>query len=229
MPLSGAPAIKEILEKTVVLSSAELVAFVGGAIDIVEAPGAGKMIWPIDALLSYKVGTFDFTGSPTSNFAYDASGFTMLSGDFLSLVGFGVPSVFFAVLDMQSPSIQFTSLMANKAFQLQLKTGTYAGVGIHTAGITAPGLGYANGDTGTVTTGNGDATYLITGVGALGVVTSFVITFPGTGYTVGAGQATATGGIQPGAGAGLTINVTAVGTGNGSIKVVTHYTIIDVP
>ena len=100
---------------------------------------------------------------------------------------------------------------------------------IATATLGAGGLGYLAGDTGTITTGNGNATYQVLTVGAGGDVLTFSITAPGTRYTVGAGQATATGGAQPGVGVGFTVNITAVQTGDGTLKVVTYYQIIPVP
>jgi hypothetical protein len=66
-------------------------------------------------------------------------------------------------------------------------------------------------------------------VGAGGAVLTYQITFAGSGYAVGNGQATATGGAQPGVGVGFTVNVTAVATGDGTLKVVTYYQIIPVP
>jgi hypothetical protein len=76
-------------------------------------------------------------------------------------------------------------------------------------GITAGGAGYAVGDTGKITTGTGDATYAVYSIGPGGAVTGVSVTNPGTAYTANPGQATATGGFQPGAGVGLTIAVAA--------------------
>lgn len=81
---------------------------------------------------------------------------------------------------------------------------------IETASVTAGGSGYAAGDTGTITTGNGNATYLVQTVGGGGAVTLLEITNAGSGYTVSAGNATATGGTQPGSGTGLTVDITVV-------------------
>ena len=72
--------------------------------------------------------------------------------------------------------------------------------------LGAAGTGYAVNDTGTITTGGGNATYKITAVSG-GAVTTFTITAPGTGYSTGNGQATATGGAQPGSGSGFTVNI----------------------
>ena len=58
------------------------------------------------------------------------------------------------------------------------------------------------------------ATYVVTTVDANGNVTSYSITAPGAGYSIITGQTTATGGAQPGIGAGFTINITGLGTAN---------------
>jgi hypothetical protein len=81
---------------------------------------------------------------------------------------------------------------------------------IETASVTAGGSGYNAGDTGTITTGNANATYLVQTVGGGGAVTAFEITNAGSGYSVSAGNATATGGSQPGTGTGFTVDITVV-------------------
>ena len=104
---------------------------------------------------------------------------------------------------------------------------------IETSSITAAGLGYAPGDTGTVTTGDGNATYVINTIGGGGAVATYTITFGGQKYTVSVGNATATGGTQPGAGAGFTLDILTIGTNSFPAKflmelethLVTAYTI----
>jgi hypothetical protein len=100
---------------------------------------------------------------------------------------------------------------------------------IVTTTLGAGGLGYAMGDTGIINAGPGTATYTILTVGAGGAVLTYSITAPGIGYSVANGVATSTGGAQPGVGVGFTVNITAVQTGNGTLKVVTYYQIIPVP
>jgi hypothetical protein len=91
-------------------------------------------------------------------------------------------------------------------------SGSTTGI-ISAAGITAAGAGYAINDTGTITTGNKNATYKVLTVSA-GAVATFSITFGGSGYAIATGQATAVGGAQPGAGSGFTVNVTAITSGD---------------
>jgi hypothetical protein len=93
-----------------------------------------------------------------------------------------------------------------------LLAGATTGI-ILTASITAAGSGYAANDTGTITTGKGNATYKVLTV-STGAVATFSITFGGSGYAVAAGQATAVGGAQPGVGTGFTVNVTAIESGD---------------
>ncbi len=86
---------------------------------------------------------------------------------------------------------------------------------------TNGGTGYAANDTGTITTGNGDATYKVLTVGGTGgsVVQTVALVYSGTGgYTVATGQATTKGGSQAGSGTGLTINVTAVGLSTANVS-----------
>lgn len=81
--------------------------------------------------------------------------------------------------------------------------------GITGASVDAGGTGYAVGDTGSVTGGGGNAAYTVLTV-ALGVVQTISISEEGSGYALGTGAATATGGTQPGSGTGLTVNITSI-------------------
>lgn len=72
------------------------------------------------------------------------------------------------------------------------------------------GSGYAISDTFIVVNGSGiPATGHVTGIGSNGVVTTYVIDTPGTGFIPQPGYSTQAGGGQPGVGSGLTINVTS--------------------
>src|SRR5579864_3841934 len=90
-------------------------------------------------------------------------------------------------------------------------TGTGSGLTIN---ILTVGGGYAVGDTGTVNGGSILATYKVLTVDANGNALTYSITDEGAGYVVFTGVGTATGGTQPGIGAGFTINVTSTGTAN---------------
>lgn len=198
-------------------------------VQVVPAPGAGKLIVPFGVAYVFDVGgqafhtavggldTLDVLYSPSLD-PLDASVVSMVTAAY-SAFGYSaaVPGQY-AILPGDD----------NSALVVKALSDYNAGP-IETATITAGGLGYASNDTGTITTGSGDATYRVLSVGAGGAVSHLVVVNRGTAYTTGAGQATATGGTQPGVGVGLTVNITAVQLGNGTLKVITYYQIIPVP
>lgn len=73
--------------------------------------------------------------------------------------------------------------------------------------LAAGGTGYKVGDVLTIAGGNGNATAVVTAADISGVIQSFSMTNPGTGYVTNMGSATTT---NSQAGAGATINITAV-------------------
>ena len=81
---------------------------------------------------------------------------------------------------------------------------------ITSSSVTAGGTGYAVNDTGTITTANGNATYIVDTVSGGGAVLTFTLTSGGTGYSVGAGNTTAEGGAQPGSGTGFTVDILTI-------------------
>lgn len=81
---------------------------------------------------------------------------------------------------------------------------------IATTTLATGGAGYAVGDTGIVLTGDDTATYQVLTVDGGGAVLTYSITAPGAAYVVEDGIATTPGGAQAGAGAGFTLNITAV-------------------
>ncbi len=100
---------------------------------------------------------------------------------------------------------------------------THAGP-VATISLGVGGLGYAPNDTGVIHTGNNDATYRVTTIGALGVVTGVVLVAAGSNYTTaGNPHATSPGGAQPGVGAGLTINTLTFTVGTSSLLVAVAY------
>lgn len=91
---------------------------------------------------------------------------------------------------------------------------TVNGGAIATQSLGSPGEGYAAGDTGLVPGANGaPAAYVINTVGPGGVVETYTITAAGTGFVAGYGYQTQTGGAQPGAGVGFTLNILTVSAG----------------
>ncbi len=117
-------------------------------------------------------------------------------------------------------------------------TGTVTG-GINDAtylvtavNATGNGTGYAANDTGTIATGDGNATYIVNTVDGFGGVTGMHITSPGTNYLTASNVATVDGGVQPGVGVGLTLDITVTsppgpitGFNLSAIGVVTGYSL----
>lgn len=233
MPLVQNPSIgagaAPMLTTTTLLSSAQILGLNSSFVPLTPSPGAGNLIVPVVALLSYKFGTEPYVttedgldiiyNSPNEDNAYlNVAGLlTMAASSFV----FAPP----AALTVYTP----TSEDAGVALVLSA-FGAGFGLGpIVTATLGAGGLGYLANDTGTITNGANDATYKVLTVGAGGAVLTFQITGAGTACSVANGNATVDGGAQPGVGVGFTVNITAVQTGDGTLKVVTYYQIIPVP
>lgn len=88
-------------------------------------------------------------------------------------------------------------------------TGPFGG-SISTSSVASAGTGYSLGDTGILIGGTNTAAYLIGTVGGGGEVLTYSITNPGANLSVQNNVATSIGGVQPGVGAGFTIDITAV-------------------
>jgi hypothetical protein len=187
------------------------------------------MLLPISQAISFRFGTHSYNGIEINGLGLTYAGqipsfLTVNWSAFITspfnVVGFNLPFLF-------QPTA--TPLLANTALVLATDATTYSNGPILTASLGAGGTGYAANDTGTITTGTGDATYKVLTVGALGAVLTFQITGGGTAYAPANGVATATGGAQPGVGINLTVNITTVTPGDGTLKVITYYQIIPVP
>lgn len=74
------------------------------------------------------------------------------------------------------------------------------------------GSGYAVGDTGTINGGTIHATYKVLAIGGGGFISSFQLTYGGSGYAIASSVGTATGGAQPGVGSGLNVNIVKLGS-----------------
>lgn len=86
-------------------------------------------------------------------------------------------------------------------------------MGPNAATLSSPsrGINYAVNDTGTITVGSGNATYIITAVAPGGAVSGYRLTNAGTAYATNAAATTAPGGPQPGVGTGFVLSITASG------------------
>lgn len=233
MPLvqnpSLGPGAAAMLVAVTNLTSAQIVTLSSVPVNIVPAPGPGKIIALIGMALVYNFGTHAFANGASDLLEVQFAGANndlMLSTGVGGLIT-GSASGFFYI-EGRTDAIDDMAGDINQAAQL-FAANDYTEGSVVTATLGAGGLGYAIGDTGSINGGGNDATYVITSIGAGGAVTGFDLTADGLGYTTGNGIGTATGGAQPGVGVGFTVNITAVQTGDGTLKVVTYYQIIPVP
>lgn len=81
------------------------------------------------------------------------------------------------------------------------------------ANVSSPGRGsgYEINDTGIISVGSSNATYIITAIVPGGAVAGYSLTNNGTAYSTNAAATTATGGPQPGEGTGFQLSITASG------------------
>jgi hypothetical protein len=218
-----------LLSTTIHLTAAQIRTLNSAPVTIIPAPGAGRIVAVDSMALIYDFGAHIF----------DAQVIPQPVVQYASLPGTALLTLPPVILEQTSSQFSFSntgasgssfaqSTIANQAIQFSDLTDYDAGP-ILTASLGAGGTGYAVGDTGTIQQNNNDATYQITSVGALGVVTGFTITGNGTQYVTANGVPTATGGAQPGVGTGFTVNITAVTLGDGTLKVITYYQIVPVP
>lgn len=110
----------------------------------------------------------------------------------------------------------YTQVYQPGSVQIDFVAGSY-GDGTQTgevlaAAINAPGSGYAVGNTLTITqAGASGGALLVTGIGALGAVTSVAPLLGGSGYSIGTGLATT---VAPAGGTACTVDITSISAGN---------------
>lgn len=218
-----------MLVATTNLTAAQIRALNSSPITVVGAPGAGKLLLPLGVALVYSFGTraykFPTGGADNIDLQYSPSA-DGIGITFTNTITGGVST--FTYSGAFPGPVTILPGDDNSAIRI-IANFNYTNGPIATATLGAGSAGYAPNDTGTITTGSGDATYKVLTVGGGGAVLTFQITGAGTSYATGNGQATAVGGAQPGVGAGFTVNITAVNAGDGTLKVVTFYQIIPVP
>lgn len=211
------------------LTAGQLRALNTSPVTLIPAPAPGKMIVVLGMAQAFKFGTVAYTSA--------AGGFNgpTYSGDATALISqagiFDYAQLFASQFGYGSgnPANALAILPGDDNKAVVVKGIDNLGGAIATSSLGAGGAGYVANDTGTITTGNADATYKVLTVGAGGAVLTYQITAPGTGYTTGNGQATATGGAQPGVGVGFTVNVNSITLPDGTMRLVTYYQIISVP
>jgi hypothetical protein len=218
-----------LLSKTVNLTAADIIALSTVPFQLLPPPGAGRLNLPLFVTLVYGFGTRPYFvaggGLDQLSALYEPSAddtFTGVSGLLTTA------SSMFHCAPLSTNPYAILPGDDNSAVSL-VAINSYEAGPIAAATLNAGGAGYAPNDTGTITTGTGDATYKVLTVGGGGAVLTFQVTSGGTAYAVANNRATATGGAQPGVGAGFIVNITAVQSGDGTLKVVTYYQIIPVP
>ena len=104
-------------------------------------------------------------------------------------------------LNITNMSVMGTNGTASTDFQASMicDNGSITSAGVSSGGS----MGYRVGDTGTITGGTDDATYIIDSVDSNGAVITFTITDGGTGYSEASGLPTVNGLPQPGSGTGF--------------------------
>ena len=123
------------------------------------------------------------------------------------------------------------AVVSNKSVTLRAPAGESWNMGpIATSTLGAGGSGYAVNDTGVIdpssTVSSGDATYKVLTVDGSGAVLTYSVTAAGAVYPVANAIPTGTGGAQPGAGVGLTLNVTAITPGDGTLVCTLYYAVV---
>ena len=187
---------------------------------IIPAPGSGFMIRPISVTLEGLGGATIPNlpgGGPTTAIIKYGTGLSIFDTSLALPLGtlLGAFSCSDGMLASFSTTTggQALSLVDNQPINISAAANLAANGGaiqvVPTFGHA--GLGYASGDTGVITTGSGTAEYIVTQVDGSGAVTQIFTTFDGFGYTISNGNATATGGAQPGVGTALQVNITNIG------------------
>jgi hypothetical protein len=215
------------LSSTIVtLPAAQLRALHTTPITLVPAPGLGKVVINILTYLSLHFGTAPFqpSGADGVIVGYQGAQSQVILGPINSFLELSASTIFYNPANLSTVLIP-ASQASNLPILISAESDFTFGK-ISTTTLAAGGLGYAPNDTGVISTGSANATYQVLTVGGGGAVLTYSITAPGTAYTTGNGVATATGGAQPGAGAGFTVNITAVAQGDGLLQVTTYYTIV---
>lgn len=210
-----------LLTARVEVSSVELLDLLANPVELIGAPGAGK----INHVVAGPVWIWTLVGSPYSGdssqavVAYDGAGVLIAQS--------GTDNDANLVFTNNPASEGYArNNLENKA--VQLSGEIFVAGSIASASVSTSGLLYAPGDTGEVTSGQGDATYTVLTIGGGGEVLTFSIDTPGIGYVLGAGQATL---VSTGAGDGaFTISVDSLSNESaGTLVIDMLYRVIDLP
>ena len=226
---TGTPGV-ELLSVNVALTSAQLRALRATPITLVAAPGSGKMIMPVSAVITIIPGTVPYDAS--------AGGDLMLMWGSKQFATSHSPTALKAILEQTVNStiifdlstivsqIDTRANLNNVALLLKNSGAGEYNIGpINASALNAGGTGYAVNDIGTIDGTAGDAAYIVDSVDAItGAVKTYHLTAAGTKYAIANGVTTTPDPSTP-AGSGFKVNITDAG-GNGSAFVDLAYMIL---
>jgi hypothetical protein len=183
-------------------------------VEIVPAPGAGKIAIPLKLITCEKFNSVQYQMVCLTSWPTPDSVYIRETEDYTSVHDF--TAITFDTVDKVNQPIT----LSTDADQIDF------GV-IATASVGDGGSGYSIGDTGSIEAGGFDAAYEVTSVDGGGAVTGFALSAPGTGYQAGAGQPTS---VNTGSGDGaFTIDVDSITPGDGTALIYSLYAVVTVP
>lgn len=209
------------LSRVIALSSAQLLNLANTAVEMIPAPGLNKGIIVTEVLSTYNFNTLDYP-SLTPVLIYGANESVSYNADIAPFLGLAES----AVLNSTFEGNNFTkAIAANAAVNLKYVGNDDLAAGpIATTTLDSGGSGYAPGDTGGISAGDSDATFIVDTVDGGGAVLSYTIASAGTGYSVSSGVGTT---VNTGGGdSSFTLNITAVQTGDGTGTIEVFYRIV---
>ena len=189
----GGSGLSEVLFAKVTLTNAQLATLDTIPIELIPAPGADKVAFPLIIYTNTKGGVMPYTGFKL--YYGDTAGMPVSN----SLAQMPYQTAARPVDEIENA----TENLANLPIILGATAPMLLAGAIVSFAIDGAGTGYLVGDALTPT--ETDAVLTVATIGAAGEVLTATLTTPGTNTYVGAGQT-----LNGGAGTGATVNVTAV-------------------
>lgn len=204
---------------SVTLAASQVRTLSSAPVEIVAAPGAGKLALPL--IVSSK---YTFVSVP---YGANADAELLLGADFFEgiLLAHLSDADDYAVATLGNASARGATTFANRPLVLASNNDPGDTGAIATSTLGTGGSGYAIGDTGTVDAGSENATYAVTAVDGEGAVTAYTLTASGTAYAVADSVGTAV--VTGGGDGALTINIAEITPGDGTLQVDVVYLIVD--
>jgi hypothetical protein len=213
---------------SVSLTASQINHLFSAPLTLVAAPGTGKMLQPLYIVFAYHAATISFNSSSQihTRITFGPAGQEMVDDQ-----GVFMPDVSSVTVDQAnnqdaSPTTNFENL----PFTLYSNTDLVNFGEITASNLTVgnAGLGYAPGDTGTISIAiDNTATYVIDTVGAGGAVLTYHLSLAGSGYPVQSAVGTT---VSTGAGDGnFQIDITAITPGDGIGSVSVTYKVLTLP